>query len=217
MAEVWNRRTTVVGAVLAGGESRRMGRDKAMLDWGGCPLLIRAVRVLESVFNEVVVVAPRNRGYEELGAEIVQDIHPGLGPLGGLHTALVRGGGKPVFILACDMPHVTGEFVRWIVGPSIQDPMRGLARQTTAAAQTRVVHDGQQFQPLCGLYSQACLSEVEEALDENRLSAQALLERLDMETLMLDSRQSWYHPDLLLNVNELESFSTLSRGSREEA
>ena len=114
MTDVRNRWTTVVGAVLAGGQSRRMGRDKAMLDWDGRSLLMRAVKVLESVFDEVLVVAPRDRGYEDLGVQVVPDIRPGLGPLGGLHTALVHGRGKPLFILACDMPHVTDDLVRWV-------------------------------------------------------------------------------------------------------
>jgi len=216
MTDVRNRWTTVVGAVLAGGQSRRMGRDKAMLDWDGRSLLMRAVKVLESVFDEVLVVAPRDRGYEDLGVQVVPDIRPGLGPLGGLHTALVHGRGKPLFILACDMPHVTDDLVRWIVGPPIQEPMRRLAGERTKTVQARVVHDGYQKQPLCGLYSQFCLGEIEKALDGNRLSAQSLLEELDTETVVLDSGQSWYQPDLLLNVNELDSLSALTSDQGEE-
>ena len=217
LTEVRNRSTTIVGAVLAGGESRRMGRDKAMLNWDGRTLLVRAVRVLESVFDEVIVVAPRDRGYEERGVEIVPDIRPGLGPLGGLHTALVHGGGKPVFILACDMPYVSSDMVHWIVGPPIRNPMSRLAGDRASTIQTRVVHDGHQLQPLCGLYSELCLPEIERALDANRLSAQSLLEELEIEILVLDSRQSWYRPDLLLNINELGSFAALTTRQGEKA
>lgn len=210
MATVQNRRTTVMGAVLAGGNSRRMGQDKALLALGGHSLLVRAVAVLGSVVDEVVVVAPQGRGYARLGVEIVPDVRPGLGPVGGIHAALVRGGGRPVFILACDMPYVSGELVRWIIGPSGENPMTRIAGQTTATTQVRVVHDGERFQPLCGLYSYDCLAKVEQALTENRCSGQALLDSLDTESLTLDHRQSWYHPDLLLNVNEMESFAELA-------
>lgn len=210
MATVHNRWTTVMGAVLAGGESRRMGRDKALMALGGRSLLIRAVAALGSVVEDVVVVAPRDRSYAGLGVEIVPDVRPGLGPVGGIHTALVRGGGRPVFILACDMPHVSGELVRWIIGPEVEDPMTRLAGRRTTTAQVRVVHDGERYQPLCGLYSHACLAQVEAALSENRCSAQALLGALETESLTLDDRQSWYRPDLLLNVNEMESFAELA-------
>ena len=210
MATVQNRLTTVMGAVLAGGNSRRMGQDKALLTLSGHSLLVRAVAVLGSVVDEVVVVAPQDRGYARLGVEIVPDVRPGLGPVGGIHAALVRGGGRPVFILACDMPYVSGELVRWIIGPSGENPMTRIAGQTTATTQVRVVHDGERFQPLCGLYSYDCLAKVEQALTENRCSGQALLDSLDTESLTLDHRQSWYHPDLLLNVNEMESFAELA-------
>lgn len=210
MPTVQNRRTTVMGAVLAGGNSRRMGRDKALLALGGRSLLVRAVAVLGSVVDEVVVVAPQDRGYARLGVEIVPDVRPGLGPVGGIHAALVRGGGRPVFILACDMPYVSEELVRWIVGPSVETPMTRLAGQKRATTQVRVVHDGDRFQPLCGLYSHDCLAKVEQALTENRCSGQTLLDSLDTESLTLDHRQSWYHPDLLLNVNGMESFAELA-------
>ena len=210
MATVQNRLTTVMGAVLAGGNSRRMGQDKALLTLSGHSLLVRAVAVLGSVVDEVVVVAPQDRGYARLGVEIVPDVRPGLGPVGGIHAALVRGGGRPVFILACDMPYVSGELVRWIIGPSGENPMTRIAGQTTATTQVRVVHDGERFQPLCGLYSYDCLAKVEQALTENRCSGQALLDSLDTESLTLDHRQSWDHPDLLLNVNEMESFAELA-------
>lgn len=209
MATVRNRWTTVMGAVLAGGESRRMGRDKALMALDGRSMLSRAVEVLGSVVDEVVVVAPRDRGYAGLGIEIVPDAWPGLGPVGGIHAALVRGGGLPVFILACDMPYVSEELLRWIIGPWVENPMKRLAGPGTATTHARVVHDGDRFQPLCGLYSADCLAKVEQHLREDRCSAQGLLESLETESLTLDARQSWYHADLLLNINEMESFEDL--------
>lgn len=87
--------------------------------------------------------------------------------------------------------------------------MKRLAGPGTATTHARVVHDGDRFQPLCGLYSADCLAKVEQHLREDRCSAQGLLESLETESLTLDARQSWYHADLLLNINEMESFEDL--------
>jgi molybdopterin-guanine dinucleotide biosynthesis protein A len=198
MPQTSTRSTTVMGAVLAGGESRRMGRDKALLEVEGRTLLARAVAVLEAVFEEVVVVAPRGRGYDDLGVEVVPDIRPGRGPLGGIHAALHRGCGRPVFMLACDMPHVTPELVRWIVGSG-----------THGSTPVRLVRDTKGLQPLCALYSGECLSAVERALDEDRLSLLAFVDSLEAQVLALDRNQSWHRSDLLENLNHSKAFEEM--------
>src|SRR6185437_8626930 len=78
----------VNGYVLAGGKSSRMGRDKAMLELAGKPLVQRAVEKLRRVCAEVFVVG--NRPELEAYAPVVQDLHEECGPLGGIEAALLR-------------------------------------------------------------------------------------------------------------------------------
>ena len=78
----------VLGAVLAGGASRRMGRDKALMEHEGRTLLARAVAVLRAVLDEVIIVGLQQQRSSVPGAPIVEDLRPGLGPVGGIHAAL---------------------------------------------------------------------------------------------------------------------------------
>jgi molybdopterin-guanine dinucleotide biosynthesis protein A len=208
-------RMGVLGAVLAGGDSRRMGRDKALLPWQGGSLLTRAAAVLDRVAEEVVVLAPVDRGYRELGLEVVPDLRPGNGPLGGIHTALVRGGGRPVFILACDLPHVGAELVRWIIGGDAANgsgtpPMVGDA----STVQVRLAADEHGRQPLCALYAPHCLEAVESALSQQCLSVLDLVDSLVSVELRLAPGAPWYRPDLLANINSAGPYARSIGGDR---
>src|ERR1700719_2326558 len=93
---------SLVAYVLAGGQSSRMGRDKAMLTLGGRTLLARAVQTLRGVASEVVVLGER-RALE--GADrAIADLHPGCGPLGGIEAALRDLGSRPGAEWACFLP-----------------------------------------------------------------------------------------------------------------
>ena len=93
---------TVTGVVLVGGKSSRMGRDKASLKFDGQTLQDRIVGVLRQCFSEVLIIR--------------EDDVPGLGPIGGLHTALRRVKTEAVFLTACDMPFMDATLIRRMAG-----------------------------------------------------------------------------------------------------
>ena len=99
-------------AVLCGGRSRRMGRDKALLRLGDQTLLERTVGVLSRLAPRVYLACGAEERYAELGLECVLDRLPDGGPLAGLEAALTRlqaDGGGWLGILACDMPRAESE------------------------------------------------------------------------------------------------------------
>ena len=102
--------------VLAGGESSRMGRDKALLVLPtGETLLDRALRLAKSVSEMVRVVAPNARYSEIAGAPVVEDIYPACGPLAGIHAALSASATELNLVLGVDCPLVTPELLRFLV------------------------------------------------------------------------------------------------------
>lgn len=150
--------------VLAGGESRRMGRDKASLELAGQTLLERVLTRLDGLFPEVLVSvrAPR----PDLDRPQLCDAVPGGGPLAGLCAALARGGRPWVFLVATDMPflHV----------PLIE----ALAEQRAGVDAVVAVVDGV-VQPLAAFYSAACRQPAEECLaGPGAHSLRAVLERV---------------------------------------
>lgn len=107
--------TPAAGAVLAGGRSSRLGRDKALLEVGGETLLARAVRTLASVCDEVIVVGPAERRAAVPGVRVVPDERPGAGPLGGIATALRATGAERLLVVATDMPLLNPALLRYVI------------------------------------------------------------------------------------------------------
>jgi molybdopterin-guanine dinucleotide biosynthesis protein A len=105
-------------AILAGGASRRMGQDKALLRLEGdsAPLLARVVDRVASLVDELFIVSPDREDYRRFGAPIVTDRFPGEGPLGGIVTALGATQCDWCLIVACDMPFLNGALLRWMIG-----------------------------------------------------------------------------------------------------
>lgn len=141
---------TFGGAVLAGGRSSRMGRDKALLLWEGEPLIQRVVEVVTSVCDKVSIIACRPKRFSFLGLDVYPDEVCNMGPLGGIYTALRVTDAERVFCVACDMPFLDAETIRGmldmfsecdVVIPWVED----------------------RFHPLHAVYSRSCIGAIEKA------------------------------------------------------
>jgi len=109
--------------VLAGGKSSRMGRDKALLELAGRPLIERAVSTLRQVCSDVFILS----GLAALGqfAPLVRDAHPECGPLGGVEAALLHSSGDWVLIVPVDVPFLTADFLKaWVTDIGAYDRAR---------------------------------------------------------------------------------------------
>lgn len=128
-------RDVLVGAVLAGGRSQRMGRDKALVPLGdGRPLSLVAASALRGAGCGRVVAVGGAPALAEHGLEVVADLHPGQGPLGGLLTALELVGDEPagvVVVLTCDLPGVTSAEVSTLVSALQRTPDADVAAAST--------------------------------------------------------------------------------------
>ena len=192
----------IVGVVLAGGRSRRMGRDKALLPFRGRTLIQRATGVLREALGEVFVVAHKTVGYEFLGLPEYNDLWPGRGPLAGVHAALTHASGRPVFVLACDLPFVVPDLVRHLTAHA----HRGLKRESSEPRVWIPIVEGVR-QPLCGVYSQECLHPLDRHLRSGQLTVADFLDGIKTTVVAVDSRQAFFRPDLLANLNRPEDLS----------
>ncbi|HLA96932.1 MAG TPA: molybdenum cofactor guanylyltransferase [Anaerolineales bacterium] len=93
--------------VQAGGESRRMGSDKALFPFLGQPLIQRVLGRVAHLAEEIIVTTNNPPAYRFLGLPLVPDLLPGRGALGGLYTALSAAAQPLVAVVACDMPFVS--------------------------------------------------------------------------------------------------------------
>lgn len=107
---------SVTGVILAGGRASRMGgRDKAFAAVDGEPIAVRTVRLFQRLFPEVLVATNRPERFAGLGVTTVADRFPGAGPLAGLHASLLAARHPHVFVVACDMPRLDPNVIRFLV------------------------------------------------------------------------------------------------------
>ena len=174
--------------ILAGGESRRMGRPKAWLEVGETTLLRWMVERLGPAFSEVMVSFAEPEQLEELVPyRLVFDRKRAAGPLAGIEAGLTVARHEVTFALACDMPYVTRAVTEMAVA----------AARGCDAAMPRV---GGRPEPVCAAYRRSSLAAVTAALDGGRLKAADLCEHLDVTWL------EGLDPDLFRSLNTLDDY-----------
>ena len=99
-------------AILAGGKSSRMGFDKQLLMEDDRRILERVIETLKQEFSDIIIVTARPELYAGMGVRLFRDEYQGKGPLAGVHAALHHARSRYVYLLACDMPVVSLEFIR---------------------------------------------------------------------------------------------------------
>jgi len=162
-------RGAFLGAVLAGGASKRFGRDKAMARLAGRRLVDRAAEILNEVCGDVVVVSSRS-DHDALGWTTIPDLRQGCGPLAGLEAALryaADRGAEGVVVLACD-----------VVGADAAalTRLRDALGAEHAVAPARPGVPG--FEPLCAVYRVDAAPVAAGLLDEGVRSAHRLLDAI---------------------------------------
>ena len=112
--------TPVSGFVLAGGRSSRMGRDKALLELAGKPLVQHAVTKLRRLCGDVKILSaePALAAY----APLVPDVHPGCGPMSGVEAALIHSGTDWNLILPVDVPFLPTSLLNCWLGATLKEP-----------------------------------------------------------------------------------------------
>ena len=148
--------------ILAGGNSRRMGADKASLPFGDSSLVGAAVDALRPVFRKVMGVTRDRRSLSGLVVEILEDDMPLQGPLVGLVRGLSNSQAPWCFVAACDMPFLQVEVI---------NSMSGHLLDCDAVIPE---YDGR-LQTLHAFYSRSCLPIAEELLAQGNTSMRALV------------------------------------------
>jgi molybdopterin-guanine dinucleotide biosynthesis protein A len=197
------------GIVLAGGRSRRLGRNKALETIGGQPLIRRVIDRVEEVAEDVVVVVADQAQAQALPLEnhhrVVVDLHPGGGSLGGIFSGLSAAQHQWAMVVACDMPFLNLDLVR-----------RMLALREGADAVVPVL--GDRPEPTHAIYSKVCLPFMERLLLASDLKISLFFDKVrvtylpEEEVLSLDpDRLSFFNVN---NPDDLERALALAAEGR---
>lgn len=189
----------IVTLVLMGGENKRMGgQHKAFLEIEGESFLTRIVNEMEQ-FAPVVVSVNDGEKFKDLGYPMVVDEMKGIGPMGGIYTALKVLESDYVFVTACDMPFMTAEF-----GKFMYEKMKSLNPQPVAL----ILSDGDgKFSPLGGIYSKRLLPYIEEMIAEENYRLGKLLKIAG--AFILPISETPFSENVMRNINTPEEYHNL--------
>ncbi|HTO09650.1 MAG TPA: molybdenum cofactor guanylyltransferase [Myxococcota bacterium] len=156
--------THVEGAVLCGGESTRMGRDKATLELDGVPLALRVANALGRCLGRVRLVA-KDDALRALGRDVIVDRHPERAALVGVAAALAACEAPAVLVAACDLPHLDPRVVLALCALAPVDGPADVIAPVGAHGP----------EPLCAIYRARLLPELERRIARGEFALQALL------------------------------------------
>ncbi len=201
---VYDRRMGDVSAfVLAGGQSSRMGADKAFVQLDGQSLLIRALNLATSVAPKVRILGSKSK----LGSygEVVEDEFPDHGPLGGIHAALRNSSSELNLVLAVDMPLVESRFLQHLV--------REAQEHNVVVTVPRV---GGQWQPLCAIYQRRFADLAQDALRRGRNRIDALFRETTLHVLEeCELEREGFSAEMFRNLNTPEDLREANSRMRE--
>ncbi|MFQ5354382.1 MAG: molybdenum cofactor guanylyltransferase [Thermodesulfobacteriota bacterium] len=194
----------MTGAVLAGGQSRRMGSNKAFIKVDGVPIIERVLAVLMEVFDERLIIADEVglfKGFSS-GARAIPDFYKGAGSLGGIYTALLNSSSETAFVTACDMPDINAEAVTRVISTPLE-----------SAGAILPFIEGRPH-PMHALYHRDCLGPMEEMIKSGNLRITDFLNKIAVKRLTEKDFTGLNIEASVANINTREELH--SRGAGEE-
>ncbi len=183
-------------AVIAGGKSTRFGSPKCQVMLSGKTLLDRAVELAYRIAPRVMVISGEQPITIFPQTPVYPDVFPGLGPLGGIYTALLHTPTPYLATLPCDAPLLNERIFEY------------LSRYTeTDRPIVAVSHKG--MEPLVALWPKSALPTIRRFLDARQLSLRRPLQHLQAVEVYLPVEMPEYHPFLFHNINTQEDLRTL--------
>ena len=174
--------------VLAGGKSRRMKENKALLPIAGLPLIQRLCLTLAEHFREIIVSVQCAEAYSFLPYPVVVDKEPDQGPMMGLLGGLAASSNPVNFVIACDIPEIDFDFVRRMADFTgdyeIVVPVSGVDK----------------FEPLFAFYNKSVIPRIESLLQQQKRKIIELYSLAKVKTIPLDHAE-WYY-----NLNSMDDY-----------
>ena len=165
-----NRPYSVSGVVLAGGASRRMGSDKALLSIDGQPLIARVANRLRTVVDEVIIAANDRERYGAYGDRCVPDVYRRVGTLAGIHAGLQAAAHDLALVVGCDMPFLDPAVLAWFAETAM-----------ASDADLVVLRHGDFVEPLHAVYRKSCLPAIEATIQSGERCAYAYWDQIRVQ------------------------------------
>jgi molybdenum cofactor guanylyltransferase len=184
----------LTGIILAGGKSNRMGKDKGFIKYAGKYLIEYPLEICRSICDEILI-STGNREYERFGYPLIKDEYAGIGPIGGIYSALKRASNHQTILLPCDTPLLKKE-------------MFELLLRNTNDADLVVPYTGESvMEPLCACYSKSLLPLMKNQIEIKDYKLHNLIEKARSKKIKIDDSYGFYFPGLFVNMNHSDDLN----------
>ena len=182
--------SNITGVILAGGQSRRMGFNKAEAEMNGESMLIRMIDKLKEI-TSTIIVSSGNVSYPNIPYPQIPDVHPQCGPIGGIHSVLKRSNSSLNLVVSCDIPLVSVSLLKYMVES---------AAQSNALITVPVDHEGQ-LQMMCAVYRKDILPILEQQIDAHAFKMKGLIDLVSVEYIKIFREHPLFQEHAFMNVN----------------
>lgn len=185
--------------ILCGGKSSRMGFDKSKIKIDGRLLIEILGEKLEKIFDEIILVAEKEDKFENLNYKVVEDMEKNYGPAGGIYTGLKNASSKYVFFLACDMPKINIDYIKYLMNIVEDDECDGL-----------ICKKDDWIEPLHAFYSKGLIRNFQKGIEENSLVLYDIIKNSKIKYIPEEITKK-YSPDLdiFINLNYVKDLGIL--------
>jgi len=177
--------------LLAGGKSKRMGRDKGLININGKTLLEQTIKKLEKISRNILIISNQS-GYDQFKYPVYNDLKTNKGPIGGIYTGLTHSKSEINIIIACDMPNLTTDFLNFMI-----ESHKPHCDATIAVYKERI-------QPLSGLYNKYCRNKLETQIETGNYRMSEALKVLQTNYVSIPKEIELSSPHLFDNLNTIE-------------
>jgi len=168
-----------------------MGMEKGLALLHGKPMYQYGLQAMAQSCDQILI-STNSKEYRDSRAFLVPDLISDLGPMGGIWSAMKSTTDTAYFVLSCDLPFVSAEFIRFLISIS-------------ADFDITVPHYGKEhFEPLCGIYSRTVLPELESHVRALDLKLPVLFQKIRLNAIQASPLISRFNPNLFFNINSPE-------------
>jgi molybdopterin-guanine dinucleotide biosynthesis protein A len=190
----------ITAIILAGGKSKRMGKEKALLHIGELTIIDVLVKKLQNRFNKIILSTNSPGSFSFLKIPMVEDYYKNVGPLGGIHAGLLESDTEKNFVISCDLPLMSDEMIDYIC--NYQSDKKII-----------ICKVGDYIEPTFGIYSKSIVDEIEVILNLNLqyglspkdLSIHNAIEKIGAEIIDA-TKLPFYNEDIFYNMNTFEDY-----------
>ncbi|RMF63851.1 MAG: HAMP domain-containing protein [Calditrichaeota bacterium] len=181
-------------AILAGGRSSRMGRDKALLPVDGKPMIARVLEIVRQQTQNVMVISNQPDSYAFLKVPVYPDAVESCGPLAGIYTALRHSSTQQCLVVACDLPFLSRALLQFMCENAVSYDVFAFESQSGV-------------EPLCAVYAKSCLPVIEAQMEKGDFKVSNFYDQVNTRIVRLEPGRLFFDEKAFFNVNTPEELA----------